>query len=276
MTQQPEFRREDRYTTGNSRDIQISVSWDDTESLQPLQAELIDISANGARLSVASHLKSKQAVTILVESAAMDVDVRVAARVCWVRQTKRDGCIFGCKFDEELPNGILPRLAATGHIDQRQDARRLASVRGYLRQELVDDDKLAISVNNFSPSGLRFFSPKPVELKQRLMMNLETADGDFVEVVARSIWQMRTPAGYLVGCSFLNKRGFEAFAQTLPMEKEEPQVELPQERSLRMAPWIWIGLGAAVCWCAIQVFEWREDWIELLRNIASSYRTRFG
>lgn len=205
----------------------VSV-WLETESGERHSAQMIDVSTSGARLSTNHDLGRDDRLTLILESPSLEIQESCQLLVRWVTPGKRDTTVAGCELVQPLMEETLSRLAAAGQLNRRRDERFPISIQGHLSQELSPQEGFAVRVENLSQGGLRLFAPETVELGQRLLLLLRSDGQRVIHVLVNPVWQMRVPAGYFVGCSFLQSSGYRSVADVVsigdPSSKMAPGV----------------------------------------------------
>jgi hypothetical protein len=241
-------RSETRYTACNKLDVVVQVE-PDGEAPQSLDAELLDLSRHGAKLLLRTPIAFEKPVRLLIQVAALDLELDVSADICWSRPKEGGQWCLGCSFAGELPEEILPKLASAGYLNQRRHSRRDISVEALAKKELTPDSEVAVRLDNLSAGGFRMVSPQPVTPGERLLVKLPNSHDAAYCINARAIWQTGVENGYCVGCSFLNKRGYEVLRE-VAMPPESARVRL--RRALRLSRWGWIGLLGGLLWISVR------------------------
>ena len=89
---------------------------------------------------------------------------------------------------------------------------------------------------------------------ERLLLALETPDGETQLISATATWQLKSDEGYFIGCSYTNEDTYANLRKSFPVAERtsaEP-LELTATPSLRLGRLSWIALAAIVGWASWQ------------------------
>ena len=228
--------RPKRYQPLNSERFGLTVHWADGGEPTAAEATLIDISAGGFTLSLDSQLKLQQAVSLTIEVPESKLHLTVPAEICWLRSTAPERWTAGCAFLPELPSNTLEDLFASGILERRALAREPMRLAARAEWEL-DPGRFEVELQDASEGGICLRSPRPGKLGTQLMVYVPVAEGQEVQIPARSQWQAATGADFLVGCAFMNVKGWSALQECLATTHPAP------EPTVRRSHWWskWLG-----------------------------------
>ncbi len=249
-------RREARYRAFDGHQVVIIVEWTSQGQPATVQGRLIDLSRSGAKVAISSPIPVDEAFTLRLQVSELGLNLTLNAEVCWMRPAGPDSWYLGCVFAGELPDHVLPKLAASGYVDQRQDARYEISLEASARQELAGDSLLNVRLVNYSAGGFRLFSSQPATPGGRLLLEMHDALGGLVRIPAKAVWQLEAEGGHHVGCCFLNNDGFDVLAQLVKSIKPPELAEPRRRRPLRTLRWACVAaLATAVSFVAFALSQ---------------------
>jgi c-di-GMP-binding flagellar brake protein YcgR len=202
--------REARFPVVEGKTIRVKIERRGDASAKEFDAELIDISHGGVKLSAASCPAIREAVLLRLVLPEIDLDLQVDARVCWSRPGPGELWYLGCALQPSLPDRVLTDLAINGFLQRRRDPRRQVDLGAQMRCEGVPE-AVDVRIVDFSSGGLRIRSPQEAEMGQRLLLQLEDGPDATDSFLAKAAWQLRREDGYELGCTFVNKEGPELF-----------------------------------------------------------------
>jgi hypothetical protein len=157
------------------------------------RGQLVDLSANGAKLNLDALLTYGEIIVPL-----LDVSTAFTATVAWSKQTaSRHYWLAGCSFNEELPPEVVERLATGGAIDRRTDPRIPATMPVMAQWQMMDDF-LPGTIRDFSNGGFCLECAGSYPIGTKVHLKLES--GQFVVGIVR--WMAQRDDQRLYGCQF--------------------------------------------------------------------------
>lgn len=237
-------RSEDRFANTDKLDIHCTVEWVVEDNTFTADAEIINVSRNGARISCPEPFAAGQEIRLTINAKEFDVESTGSAVVRWVEPCNANWMI-GCEFRRPLSSELTGRLAVAGCVTRRQDIRRATDLYGQMSQELSGDQAVGVRIEDCSAGGVRIYSPRPAGLNERLLLRVRRASGKYQSVPIKVAWQIQIAAGYYIGCTFLDRSGCEAIevATADAAERLEPADAQTNDGS---TAWIWFAFGSVV------------------------------
>lgn len=203
------LREELRYEIPGDQTVSIAVEPLDHKALpQVLEARLINLSAGGAKLAVATQLPPHKTLRVRLRIVSLSLELYVSANVCWASHSGPDQCILGCRLTPRIPEGMLSHLAAGGRLDRRDSARlpglhQLQITRDRRGPEAVE----WATVHNYSPGGLCLETTSPSRIGERMQLLLDLPETTPLMAVTR--WQLQQGGRCILGCGYLDSDAFE-------------------------------------------------------------------
>ena len=87
-----------------------------------VEAELLDLSRQGARLRAEAALGENEILTICVRAGQPALDLDLTGAVRWRKQEADSRWSYGCEFKEELPLETLGELFLRGILSAQSPA----------------------------------------------------------------------------------------------------------------------------------------------------------
>jgi hypothetical protein len=224
--------RETRFPVVDGKSIRVTIKRCGDMSAEELDAQLLDISTGGVKLTVTSCPAVQEAVVLRIVLPEINLDLRVDARTCWSRPGTGETWYLGCALKPKLPDQVLTDLAINGFLQRRRDPRRPTDLSAQMRCEGTAE-VADVQICDFSPGGLRVRAPQPVEMGQRLLIQLPEGSGAAGHFIAKTTWQLRRDDGYELGCTFVNKEGLQLIHDALLEDRDaaDEKARPPRRRS---------------------------------------------
>lgn len=246
------LREYPRYRTRDAKSMTITIDPSDGGESQHLPVELLDLSRNGVKLTIAQPLAVTGLVRVRIQAAEAELDLIVSAELCWTEPCGPGVWALGCRFVADLPYNVLPWLAKVGYIERRTELRRAISLPARAKRELAEAEEFEVRLEDYSTGGFRMFSPQPCKVGERLLVRLTGTDGRPIELSVKAQWQLVVTDGVYTGCSFLNKNGYVQLTDSLQHRADALKTTAIQpagvRRPFRLSRWGWLGLFAALTW----------------------------
>jgi c-di-GMP-binding flagellar brake protein YcgR len=230
MTKEP-MPRDDRFRVRSAQTIDVLVAAGDDAASPFGRGELIDIARGGAKLFLAESVPVQDAVEIRLENRDLKLDLSMSAAICWCRPEGTRWAL-GCKFSPPLPADSLERLFATGVLERRFFRRRSKRMPVIAQWELQNEPVPAM-LWDLSDGGFCLLMPTERKRGERVLITLQEPGRETKRIPAKIQWEMRVGEGYIVGCEFLSRAGYEAIAgrQDAAASMEHPPVGKTSIRS---------------------------------------------
>ena len=152
---------------------------------------------------------------------------------------------------------MLRDFAQAGILECREQPREPISLRATAQWEL-QSETASVWLLDYSRGGFRLLSQTERKPGERTLLQLERDDGQLVEVSGKTLWQVESQDGFVIGCEFLDHRDFSvlgSFADSEPQDNGKTVVdaggEQPKRRSLLGHSHREVAVGAAVLLCIL-------------------------
>jgi hypothetical protein len=205
----PEHAALDRSEAGKPADVvervpvKVVVERGQERNPASVEAQLLEMSAIGAKLSTTSPLQFSESVVLKINSRELELNLVVTCVVHWVRYGPGDKWTVGCSFVTEFPQEALDRLASAGLVDRRESHRCQVASEATARCE-SDQKAVSTVLRDVSVGGYCLFSPEPARPGDRMLVRFRTPLGGQEEMCARIQWCVEHNNGYILGCAFAN------------------------------------------------------------------------
>lgn len=203
----PLVEREPRFRVPQATTVNVEIIRLDCQAMPTSAGTLVDLARGGAKLLLEGPLPLDDLVELRLLSEPLELDVRITAAVCWC-QPEGDKWALGCRFVPALPQESLERLFVTGLLERRFFKRSPLRLEVQAQWEM-EAGFLPAMLWDLSDGGFCLLMPTPRKMGGRVLV----AAGDAMQSVtvpAKVQWEMHLGGGYLVGCQFINRQGYEA------------------------------------------------------------------
>jgi len=204
--------RTPRYQVRDPQTVSASLQRG-TDALMP--AELLDLSLDGARLSVTTQVACHDGLCLKLENDRFGLNVAIEAVVRWVRGAQGDTWLLGCSFASPLPPEAIEALTMIGCLEQDELARSPAAGKMQAWQE-AQPVAFTVELVDLSPGGVSLFSPDPAQVGQRLRLLQTTAGEKEAELIVQVRCCAETSDGYFLGCQFETRSGYRLLKDLAP------------------------------------------------------------
>jgi hypothetical protein len=193
--------REVRYRVTDDFSLPATVHRTGKSGDETIQADLLDMSRCGLKISVSTELAFQELVQVHVESDELGLNLTESARVRWIREEPAtNSWTIGCDTEGEIHEDVLEDLVERGLLDRRDSSRRRVTGEALAQWEL-SENRVPVQLLNLSPGGFCLASDQPTKVGARLKLTLADDDGQSpYEILARAKWQHEFENGYLIGC----------------------------------------------------------------------------
>lgn len=206
------------------------------------RVELLDISAQGAKVSAGAQLEPGAEMTLYVKSRAGH-ELSLEGEVRWCAPCAAGLYRAGCFFPEPIEEQVLHELAVDGQVDRRDSPRRAVQLRGAVRRELDGAADEAVTVLDYSSQGLRFRGASQFGADERLLIVL--GEGQRANTVpVRTVWSRQIGDHCETGCTFVHRAGHAAVHEY--ELASQPRILQRAAGLLEMAGVWWVGLTAII------------------------------
>ena len=239
-----------RFALTDRHALTLTVEWENGGAPTSAAAGMLDISTGGVKLSLDSHLKLHQAISLKIVCSELKLDLTVSAKVCWLRAADDDHWTAGCSFVPELSPAAQETLFASGLVERRIFSRQPIKLVASAQWEL-DPARFDVELLDVSTGGVCIQSPRPGKIGARMVVVVPAGDGREVPIAARAQWQIADGSNYLIGCAYVNVEGHAAMHEALALAVPSP-TQSSSRPSPRRRRALWVaGLLALGCiaWC---------------------------
>ena len=213
-----EKRRELRYEILDLESIKVQVRRG--QPRETIQAELIDISPGGAKLSLRVCLRFAELVELCIKVPELKLRVDLVSEVCWVRP-ERDRWLIGLVLKTNIPEEALARLAKAKIIDRRSASRHSVKSQAIVRWEL-ESEACPVEVRNYSAGGFCIASIRPGHAGALVLLEIEVKTDDSpCAIYGRVCWQIEQDGMYVLGCEIINGDGTVLFRDIRDMSEKD-------------------------------------------------------
>ena len=178
-----------RFALTDRHALTLTVEWENGGAPTSAAAGLLDISTGGVKLSLDSHLKLHQAISLKIVCSELKLDLTVSAKVCWLRAADDDHWTAGCSFVPELSPAAQETLFASGLVERRIFSRQPIKLVASAQWEL-DPARFDVELLDVSTGGVCIQSPRPGKIGARMVVVVPAGDGREVPIAARAQWQI--------------------------------------------------------------------------------------
>jgi len=222
-------QREPRFPVRKAAPVKVVITKLHDKDSPPCIGSMIDIARGGAKLLLPTQMPLDDAVEIRLHSAELKLDLRVTAEICWCRPEGAKWTL-GCRFVPPIPPDSMERLFVSGLLERRFFSRRPRRTPVTAQWEL-ESGFLPAMLWDLSDGGFCLLMPTPRKMGGRVLV-MAGEEGNRFEVPARIQWEIRNGEGYLVGCQFVNRMGYEALSNLQKNHTDGPQPK-PEKPTIR-------------------------------------------
>jgi hypothetical protein len=207
-------REELRFELVGRRFVTLTIEPDDHRAERLTgTAQLLNLSSNGARLSVPFELPKSKSMRIKLEVDDLGLSIYMAAEVCWQALSDSQENTIGCRLSPQIPPSILKHVTEGSQPDRR-DEERLPSIHRVVLDGGLGPTQMHAhaELRNYAAGGLCLEAAAPAELGQQLRLQVGSAATE-VRVVVR--WHLQKGVRHLIGCVYADPNGFERLTAAL-------------------------------------------------------------
>jgi len=228
--------RESRYRAIS--DIAMNVILQREKTTETHDALLIDISNNGIELRTAACLVFEETIAVRILAPEVDFEFGMVGQVRWIKPASDDHWNVGCHIQPPISEETLNQLANLFYIDRRCKPRIQVRHPAVVVTEL-EKSQTAVTIRNISEGGFEFFTSEPCAVGQKIMVEVESATGETIDIAARVVWEVKAGDTYRYGCSFLSPSGYDWLRGLIEVEPTTSVAKARQES-------VWVALAAFI------------------------------
>lgn len=162
---------------------------------------LLDISQNGARLAVESEIPLSGALRIRLTLTELGMEFYVGGSVCWTHPDPDTpgSWRIGCSLTPGIPERLLSRLAQTGVVERRFEARsdEIVSVQATIRGGRT----IAAGLQNYSRKGFCLQTTEVLTPGEIVHLRIQGPDGRLAAIQGVVQWTAAHKGSHLAGCT---------------------------------------------------------------------------
>lgn len=241
-----------RYVTRPGREVPVTIILLRNQMRQEFEGKLHDLATGGARLQVPVKVNVAQQLEIQIVIEEIDFFVSNAATARWVQETDENWEV-GCEFAEDIPEHVFETMADAGYLERRCEQRWRISLDALLKQQLASEREVNVLLEDYSPGGIRLFSPQPINVGERLLLDVRDENYELCSIPARAMWQIDTDDGYTIGCAFLNKSGYASMVRVVVSTSQADGQAVKNQHRPGVMLLVWLGTLGILIWCLAQV-----------------------
>ena len=228
--------RESRYRLIS--DIAMNVILQREKTTETHDALLIDISNNGIQLRTAAYLLFEETIAVRILAPEVDFEFGMVGQVRWIKPASDDHWNVGCHIQPPISEETLNQLASLSCIDRRCKPRIQVRHPAVVATEL-EESQTAVTIHNISEGGFEFFASEPCAVGQKIMVEVESATGETIDIAARVVWEVKAGDTYRYGCSFLSPSDYDWLRGLIEVESTTSVAKARQES-------VWVALAALI------------------------------
>ncbi len=228
--------RESRYRPIN--DITMNVILQRGKTTETYDALLIDISNNGIGLRTAAGLLFEETIAVRILAPEVDFEFGMVGQVRWIKPASDDHWNVGCHIQPPISEETLNQLANLFCIDRRCKPR-IQVRHPAVVVTVLEESQTAVTIHNISEGGFEFFTSEPCAVGQKIMVEVESATGETIDIAARLVWEVKAGDTYSYGCSFLSPSGYDWLRGLIEVESTTSVAKARKES-------VWVALAALI------------------------------
>src|SRR5262245_37179336 len=112
-------RSDERYELVGNQFVSVTLEGDDHRA-EPItvDAQLLNLSSSGAKLSVPLDLPKDKLLQIKLMLEEFELTMYVSGTVCWSAKDGEQSSLVGCKLNPNIPKSVLQHIAQSGRLDR--------------------------------------------------------------------------------------------------------------------------------------------------------------
>ncbi len=228
--------REFRYRLDS--DIALNVILQREKNAETHDALLLDISNNGFGLRTAACLLFEETIAVRILVPEVDFEFGMVGQVRWIKPASDDHWNVGCHIQPPISEETLNQLANLFCIDRRSKPRSQVRLPAVVATEL-EESQTAVTIHNISEGGFEFFTSEPCAVGQKIMVEVESATGETIDIAARVVWEVKAGDTYRYGCSYLSPSDYDWLRGLIEVESTTSVAKARQES-------VWVALAALI------------------------------
>ena len=225
--------RNRRYSVIAPERVQITIRVDD--STESVFVRLLDISKGGVKIAAPSSLAGWPLLTVTIKSDLLPASLVLQTQIQWVRPTEDGGWTVGGSFMPPISDEQFHLLLNSDLLERRAFRRERVQAKAQVRWEL-DDSRVVAGLRDLSQEGFCLVMRQGGAIGSRVLVTVER-DDVATPVVGQTQWKEGSDKGVLVGCSFVDDRGYHEWQRLLDSQSVPSS---SQGRQLRCRWWLWL------------------------------------
>ncbi len=215
------LRQSERFEFLPDAGVRIRIAWKAGDDYREIYGDLVDISGTGLRFNSDDCVPVDRELDIAMMAPAPELYLTAVA--CWSRPETSGHWCTGCRLEVEFPVEVFSEMGARGQINRRRERRKPVSIPALVSFELDKAKEVQAEIIDISTGGMCIAMPGNYELGTRILVRVQSEKPvEPVPLIVR--WNSPNGKDPVIGGSFLNRAGYEAFAVSLGEEApEEPE-----------------------------------------------------
>ena len=225
-------RRSSRYGIIDLEATQVTIIVAGEGDDQRHEGILADLSSNGVRVALGVCLEKDAPVQFHLSVPSVGLEFSCLAHPRWFQPRDAESWWVGCELTEVISDEMIDALARGGLLDRRRDPRYPVSYPAVVKWEL-GDKPLDVELVNYSKGGICILSQEGSGLlSERVMLQVASHNRD-ATIPCRVMWQRKTEAGFVAGCSFTGAEDFIKLREIVAPVQNAQKVGATQPRETR-------------------------------------------
>ncbi len=205
-------REDPRLELVGNQFVTVTIESDDNRA-EPntVAAQLLNLSAAGAKLSVPLDLPRDKSIRIKLTLEEFALTIYLSGTVCWAAKEGTQSSLIGCRLSPTIPTSILEHVARGGTLDRRDEDRRpTENIVDLLRRRAARGPAEQAELRNYASGGVCLELSQPAELGEHIRVRFrQSASKSAVQFDVVVRWQMQQSDHYLIGCEYADSQSFE-------------------------------------------------------------------
>lgn len=193
-------KKEERIELGTGNVAKIVIRRHLKKDSETVEGRLVDLSTGGAKVAVARSLKFSEAIGLRILVPEMELEIDVAAQVCWMRSATGDQWVVGCSFTPKISDELVVQLAQRGYVERRRDRRHEIALPANACWQL-EKGRIPVEVRDCSTGGFCIATEKAGDIGTQIQVTLSGQEEPRV-ITGRIQWQVKVHDKILIGCAY--------------------------------------------------------------------------
>jgi hypothetical protein len=199
MTQSTD-RHSPSYVLVNVELVQAAILPVDSQLLDPIAAELREISQRGAKLLIQGPPRLRYECVVSLASHRLKPTLMLDAEIHWARPNPAGDWLLGCHFKTPLTSELFQQWVDCGVLNRRKSVRERSRI--YVGVQLqVGKPRLPAIVSDFSEGGICLITSEAPKNTREVCV-FGSLLGEEVCISLKVRWNLSVGPKHIVGCEF--------------------------------------------------------------------------